>query len=215
MLCVCLQLLFRHLIGQVDPDGIFLCATIRHLRRTEEIRFRQHRAEHDVERGSAPFVALQENGAIVLSAMPSATVRPKLLLLRSEKSTPVTRSGIKIVPSFSGGMRTPSSRMVMSAWSPSCVTVKRMRSPCLQRSVQLAMMLSSIRWMSAVSSAQLIGSSGMLTSSTMPLASVIGWMLSSSVRHSLPRSHSCGMNASVPSYRPEAVEALSVKRSSR
>ena len=66
MLCVCLQLLFRHLIGQVDPDGIFLCVTIRHLRRTEEIRFRQHRAEHNVERGSAPFVALQENGAIVL-----------------------------------------------------------------------------------------------------------------------------------------------------
>ena len=69
--------------------------------------------------------------------------------------------------------------------------------------------------MSAVSSAQLIGSSGMLTSSTMPLASVIGWMLSSSARHSLPRSHSCGMNASVPSLRPEAVEALRVKRSSR
>lgn len=215
MLCVCLQLLFRHLIGQVDPDGIFLCVTIRHLRRRK--RFVSGSTVLSTTWNVVPPHSLLSRRMVpsCFSAMPSATVRPKLLLLRSEKSTPVTRSGIKIVPSFSGGMRTPSSRMVMSAWSPSCVTVKRMRSPCLQRSVQLAMMLSSIRWMSAVSSAQLIGSSGMLTSSTMPLASVIGWMLSSSVRHSLPRSHSCGMNASVPSYRPEAVEALSVKRSSR
>ena len=39
---------------------------IRYFRCVEEIRLRQHRAEHDVERGSAPFIALQKNGAVVL-----------------------------------------------------------------------------------------------------------------------------------------------------
>ena len=62
----CLQRLIRHPVGQVNQNGIFLRIGIRYFRRAEEACFRQHRTEYDVERGPAPFIAFQKNGAVVL-----------------------------------------------------------------------------------------------------------------------------------------------------
>lgn len=96
-----------------------------------------------------------------------------------------------------------------------CVTAMWMRSPREQRSMQFAMMLSSIRWMSAVSSAH--SDRRFRNVHVEHDAVVVGDRLYVFQQHPAFRAEVTQLRCECerPSLSPEAVEALSAKRSSR